>query len=382
MKLKLTLFTVVLLAAGVRAEQAPAVRAMRVPEGGIQPQVAMDGRGVVQMIYYKGDEQHGNIFYVRSIDGAERFSPPIRVNSQEGSALSIGTIRGAHLAVGKNGRVHVAWMGSQRAEPKPNGKGTPMLYSRLNDAGTAFEPQRNLIHEHIGLDGGGSVAADGDGNVYVAWHAPKNPKGEEADRRVWTARSKDDGQTFAAETAAWDEPTGACGCCGMKMFADSAGTTYALYRSATDMIHRDMYLLTAAKGSDVFTGQKVGPWKTGQCQMSSAAFGTAANGALAAWEQEGQIYWAKVSVSGVGDAHSAPGSPGNRKHPAVAGNLRGQTIVAWAEGTGWQKGGSIAWQVFEADGKPLKGAGGRAARLPVWSFPAAFADGEGFVVMY
>ena len=46
-----------------------------------------------------------------------------------------------------------------------------MLYSRLNDPGTAFEPQRNLLHETGGLDGGGTLAADGAGNVWVAWHA-------------------------------------------------------------------------------------------------------------------------------------------------------------------------------------------------------------------
>ena len=68
---------------------------------------------------------------------------------------------------------HVAWMGSNQAEPKADGgTATPMLYSRLDDAGTCFEPQRNIIQAHPGLDGGGSVAADPLGNVYVTWHAP------------------------------------------------------------------------------------------------------------------------------------------------------------------------------------------------------------------
>ena len=35
-----------------------------------------------------------------------------------------------------------------------------MLYTRLNDTGDAFEPQRNVIQKRVGLDGGGSVAAD------------------------------------------------------------------------------------------------------------------------------------------------------------------------------------------------------------------------------
>jgi hypothetical protein len=64
--------------------------------------------------------------------------------------MAAGTIRGAQLAVGKNGRVHVAWdgMGKGATRPTINGKEvTPALYTRLNDAGTGFEPERNLIAE-------------------------------------------------------------------------------------------------------------------------------------------------------------------------------------------------------------------------------------------
>lgn len=70
------------------------------------------------------------------------------------------------MAVGKNGRTHVAWNGSSKAllrgslNPDSGNPGEPMLHARLNDAGTAFEPQRNLMTSSFGLDGGGSVAAD------------------------------------------------------------------------------------------------------------------------------------------------------------------------------------------------------------------------------
>jgi hypothetical protein len=40
-----------------------------------------------------------------------------------------------------------------------------MLYTRLNDSGQAFEPQRNVLLFAEGLDGGGSVAANNLGNV-------------------------------------------------------------------------------------------------------------------------------------------------------------------------------------------------------------------------
>src|SRR5438105_463281 len=248
----------VLLASWAVAE-APKIKLMRVPDGGIQPQVAVDESGTVNLLYYKGPEAKGDLFYTKSSDGGVSWSTPIRVNSQPGSALSIGTIRGGHIALGKNGRVHVAWMGADGAEPKPPGtKATPMLFARLNDAGTGFEPQKNVITQNVGLDGGGSVAADASGNVYVAWHAsPKGKQGEE-NRTVWIARSTDEGKTFAPETKAWDAPVGACGCCGMRMFADARGDVYILYRSATEMVHRDIYLLSSKNG-ETFAGKKVGP---------------------------------------------------------------------------------------------------------------------------
>jgi hypothetical protein len=44
---------------------------------------------------------------------------------------------------------------------------------------------------------------------------------------VFVAHSTDDGKTFARERLATGKPTGACGCCGMKSFADSDGTGWA-----------------------------------------------------------------------------------------------------------------------------------------------------------
>jgi len=70
------------------------VRTMRVLEGGIQPPVAGDERGTVHLLYYNGPEAHGDLFYAKSVDGGVSFSKPMRVNSQEGSAVATGTIRG------------------------------------------------------------------------------------------------------------------------------------------------------------------------------------------------------------------------------------------------------------------------------------------------
>src|SRR5687767_12262582 len=94
---------------------AQSVRVMRLPEGGVQPQVAVDERGGVHVVYLAGDPMATDVYYVRVADDGQGFSKPMRVNSQPGSAIAAGSVRGAHIATGKDGRAHVAWMGSNDA---------------------------------------------------------------------------------------------------------------------------------------------------------------------------------------------------------------------------------------------------------------------------
>ncbi len=359
------------------------VAIVRTPNGGIQPQAVMDSGGALHLIYFSGEPGAGDVFYLRREAGKESFSNPIRVNSQTGSVIATGTIRGAHLAVGRGGRVHVSWMGSKNAEPRGPAGATPMLYARLNDAKTAFEAQRNVLQFAEGLDGGGSVAADSAGNVYVAWHGHGEGKGE-ANRRVWITRSTDEGRTFARETAAYKEATGACGCCGMRAFADSRGAVHLLYRAATDMVDRDMYLLSSDNKGRSFRGQRLHQWKLDTCPMSSAVLAESSGRMLAAWETMGQVYYAGINQAASTPVNpvSAPGEGKARKHPAVAVNAEGETILVWTEGMGWKKGGSLAWQVFDRSGKPA-GEKGTAEGVPVWSLPTAVAvPGGGFTIIY
>ena len=370
------------------ASQRPAVppakvTTIRVPNGGIQPQAMVDRNGTVHLIYFLGAPPAGDIFYVRSADG-KTFSTPLRVNSSPGSAIAIGNIRGAHLALGRSGRVHVAWMGSDKAKPRAPGGAAPMLYTRLDDAGTRFEPERNIIQKAVGLDGGASLAADDAGRVYVTWHAPEPGSQGEQHRCVWVARSSDDGKTFAGEERANPEPTGACGCCGMRAFVDKEQTLYVMYRSATEVVHRDMYLILSKNQAKSFSEEKLDSWNIGACPMSTMAFAEGDGGVLAAWETSGQVYFSSAGLdsSPKSRAIGAPGNVTGRKHPALAVNALGETILVWTEGMGWNRGGSVAWQVFDKSGRPTR-ARGRADGVPVWSLVAVFAQPSGdFTILY
>jgi hypothetical protein len=339
------------------------VTLIRTPNGGIQPQAVADSGGRIHLVYFNGPARGGDLFYVHKGANGSAFSKPLRVNSRPDSAIAVGTIRGAQIALGKRGRLHVAWNSAD---------GKEMLYTHLNDAGTRFEPERNLMTWTRGLDGGGSVAADDRGNVYVTWHgsAPDNKQGE-AGRAVFVAHSRDEGKRFAREVRANPVETGACGCCGMKALVAS-NRLHILYRAATKMTGRDMILL-AGNGSN-FTQHVVSKWQLGSCPMSSAALLKGRQGVVAAWEMERQLGLLN------NEKVVSPAGSGKRKHPSLAQNDLGLIVLAWAEDAGWEKGGTLAWAGF-SDGKEL-GEIQRGEAIPVWSMPAAVAVGEQFYIIY
>jgi hypothetical protein len=379
------------LAASVRTTDRPAVELVRVPHAGIQPEAVLDASGTLHLLYFAGEPRAGDLFYVRSTDYGKTFSTPIRVNTQEGSAIATGTIRGGQLAIGRGGRVHVAWNGSDTAKPRglvnpASGKAeAPFLYSRSNANGTAFEPQRDLTKRSYAIDGGGSIAADAAGHVYAAWHAiPVGGGSGEDRRRVWITRSMDDGATFGDEKPAWSEPTGACGCCGVRLFAGPSNTLYLLYRAATALTHRDIYMLESTDQGQSFRGSKVQPWEIGACPMTSMSIASSTSAVFGAWETAGQVYFGQVDTSGarIPAPNAAGGDTGTRKHPRLAVNSGGNVLFVWTEGTAWARGGSVAWQAFDRAGKPtaVKGA---SPGIPVWSFAAPIARPDGsFVILY
>lgn len=361
------------------------VRLEKTPNKGIQPQVAVDAKGNVHLLYYTGDPRGGDLYYVRRDAGQTKFTQPLRVNSGAASAVAVGTIRGGQIALGKDGRIHVAWNGAMKAEPKNPLGGHPMLYARLADDGKSFENQRNLMTQSHVLDGGGALAADSSGNVYVAWHAlgKDSPKGEE-NRKVWVAASSDHGKTFAAERPV-NPDTGACGCCGMRGFADSQGQAYFLYRAASMKENRGMYSLYSADNGKTFLSEQQDNWKIASCPMSSEAFAEHPQGGVyGAWDNEGQIYFRLIqNPKKLNDPQLfvAPGKTGDRQHPALAFNKKGEMLLAWTEGTGWNRGGAVAWQLYDKNMQPAQ-SGRRSGAIPVWGLPAVVAESNGDFTIY
>lgn len=381
----IVLASILAVSASSALGQSGRVALVKTPAGGIQPQAVCDSQGVVHLVYFKGPATGGDLYYVRSQPGSTEFTPPIRVNRQDGSAVAAGTIRGGQIALGKGGRVHVVWNGSSSARPANPIQGAPMLYTRSREAELGFEPERNVMSRTYGLDGGGTVAADAAGTVYVAWHGrtADDPDGEEG-RRFWITRSKDEGTSFSPEEPVLARKSGACACCGTKALVDSKGTLYALYRAASGKVNRDMILLTSKDQGEQFQATSLQPWRVAVCPMSSEALVEGPSGVVAAWETMGQVAFAKIDPQ-TRDVTTpiAPPGEGQRKHPALAVNAQGETLLVWAEGTGWQRGGALVWRIFDAAGQATRESGRIEGGIPVWGLPTAVARPDGgFTVIH
>jgi len=112
----------------------------------------------------------------------------------------------------------------------------------------------------------------------------------------------------------------------------------------------------------------------------SMAFAEAAGKVEGAWETGGQVYFADLTRANAVPV-SAPEEGKGRKHPRIAIASGGETLMVWTEGTGWARGGSLAWQLYDSSGRVM-GEKGAKAGVPMWSFGAVATKAGGFVVLY
>ena len=353
---------------------SPPVRVVALPDGGIQPQALVDRAGTSHVLYFAGEPAGGDLYYF-SENQNRKPSTPVRVNSVAGSALATGSVRGGQLALGRSGRVHVAWHGSRTAGAAP----APMWYSRSTADGSTFEPQRVVSGSAPGLDGG-AVAADSSGHVVVAWHA-NGARAGDRHRTVYLAASADDGATFLPPAAATAAPIGACDCCGMRALYDRSGALHVLYRAATDGIHRDTTWLTVSRAM-ARPPVRLHRWDLDACPMTTYALAETEDGLVAAWETAQQIYSADLNpAAGISSAPVAIPGNGSRRHPSLAVNKAGDRLIAWTEGTAWKRGGTFAWRLADRDGNE-RAAEPNAGAVPVWGLVSAVALADGSFVIY
>ena len=360
-----------LFAASMHAQ----VQVESLPESGIQPQVVVTAAGVVHLVYLKGDPKACDIRHATLLVGQSEWTTPVTVNSKPRSAIAAGTIRGAQIALGKDGSLQVIWNGSADAKPGKMPQ-APLLHARLLPGAKEFSPQQNLMGDTTALDGGASIAANEKGHVAIVWHAAPAGETSEGARLVWVRYSADDGSTFSAPASLNAAQPGVCACCSLRAHLASDDTLTVLYRAATAPNARGMFLITTKTGRSTLS--QLDDWRVAMCPMSSASLMPATQSLHAAWENDGQIV---TGLMGADAAATQKIGPRNAKHPTLTQNAKGQTLITSVIGSGWSKAGRLHWDMLDAQGRVTESGDGD--KLPVWSYFATYARPDGtFVILH
>jgi hypothetical protein len=277
-----------LLMASINAQ----VQVESLPEPGIQPQVVVTTAGVVHLVYLKGDPKACDIRHAtRRVEGDE-WTAPVTVNSEPRSAIAAGTIRGAQIALGKDGSVQVIWNGSSDTKPGKMPQ-SPLLHARLQPGAKAFSPQQNLMGDTTALDGGASIAANDKGHVCAA---------TTPDARGMTLITSKAGRTALTKLDDWR-----IAACPM-----SSASLLPSAQSLRAAWENDGQIVTGLMGAAAAATQKIGPKNAKHPTLTQNARGQTLITSIigSGWSKAGSLHWdildAQGRVTDSGDGEKLP----------------------------------------------------------------------------
>lgn len=367
-----------LLALSIAFSNASDLVQVRLPKGALQPRVSTAADSTAQIVFLDGNPQASEVKLV-SLSSTGTLNTPVTLSSPATQAVAMGTVRGPSIASGSKGVAHVLWHGKNGSAS--GGKGSALYYARAEADGKTSAPL-DMLGTTTALDGGASITANSQGNVWIVWHALPAGKDGEVGRRVFIRHSTDNGVTFSEPWTIKGEDMGVCACCGLATATDDTGALFVLYRTAEQGKQRGARLLRLPPKATGETSPVLltkDQWNLNACPMTTATWLPSAQGADAFWVTEFKLHLFGREVENI-DLGSFTGKA-MQNHPRLARNTAGETLLLWTEGAMWGKGGELVSQLFSTSGKPAGAT--QKQPLPAWSYGACTALPDGrFAIIY
>lgn len=281
-----------------------------------EPAIAASPDGSSYVVWVKhAPNKQSDVMIARFTEDGQMQSSPVRVNTQPGTATAW---RGdpPTVAVAPDLTVFVGW--TARVEGA-SGHATNIYLSSSRDEGQTFSaPVKVNDDAKPAVHGMHSLAIGKDGRVYVAWLDERNiipmkdmkmdPKTSghhmESNREVFFASSTDGGRTFTTNQQIASE---VCPCCKTALASGQEGSVYLSWRQVLPGDFRHIAVASSADGGKTFSKHVIvsdDQWMIKGCPVSGAALATGTDGRLRVlWyagaenTQQG-IYWSESQDGG------------------------------------------------------------------------------------
>jgi hypothetical protein len=303
------------------------------PQHPQQPQVAVDGRGIVHLVYGIGD----TVVYRQSRDKGRTFGEPVELTYAH--AMSLGMRRWPRIAVSGNA-VCITAIGGKQGK----GRDGDLLAMHSADGGKTWRgPVQVNDTPDAAREGLHAMAAGPNGELCCTWLDLHSSNME-----LMAATSRDGGATWSKNVLVYRSPDGdICTCCHPSVTFDAAARIHVLWRN--DLAGaRDMYLISSADGGKTFGGTMSGQatklgsgtWPLDRCPMDGGGIAAAGEKIATVWRRDKEVFLAYPDGKET--------RLGSGEQPSVALTPKGPCVV-WL-----QKRGETAWLLTPGSSTPTE----------------------------
>ena len=276
-------------AAAVWSEAGEPRRLSTVDTNAAEPAIATSPSGTLFVAWVNHAAKHQADVMIGRLDADGQIAgSPVRVNTRPGMATAW---RGdpPTVAVAPNGSVFVGWTGRVGSE---SGHSTAIYLSASHDQGRTFEePVKVNDDSKLGPHGMHSLAIGNDGRIHVAWLDERDittvPASDmkgghhmETNRDLFVSSSTDGGKSFTRNQRV---ATQVCPCCKTAMAVNSDGRVYLSWRQVLPGDFRHIAVASLAKGAKSFTDSVIvsdDQWLIKGCPVSGPALSVGEGGRL------------------------------------------------------------------------------------------------------
>lgn len=354
------------------------------PEGhiAVAPDIALNANGDIAILWvdrspeFSGEHEnhdrhlsYTDLYVSISNDGGLTFGKPAKVNHGDGVVWGQSVSR-PRIVGSVDGTWHISYAANE-IHPTKDKPALTSHYTRSADGGLTFEAPRRVstltdsdLSEMIH---GGFMSAAAfqtittapDGSVHLFWIDTRHMSEEESTGALYTAVSRDGGDTFAGDQEVF--ASNVCPCCQLMATADAESDVYVSMRDVSaDNIRQSTVTRIAPDGS--FKNERVdtgtAPWHIDACPLKPTAVVTQGEAVFTA------VYGGGEDEPGVFFSSSMDGAKSfTRAVPAHADAIvsdapslavnRKYALLAWHAKTDGPR--RVFYRMYDLSGAPVGG---------------------------